>query len=288
MSQTIYSEVTDRIIAALERGVAPWQRPWVGSSIPHNLITHRPYRGINVLLLSVADYPDPRWMTFLQAKQLGAKVRRGEHGTRIVFRRWIETDEVLDDGTRKQVCLLRTFVVFNTAQVDGLDLAPIEASATATDDDACERARGIAAGYLAAGGPRVVGGAAQAAYSPATDTVMVPAISQCVSAAAYYAVLNHELVHSTGHPTRLQRPGVSAFDHFGSDQYSREELIAEMGSAFLCGAAGLEARINNSASYLQCWIRVLRGDGRLVVQAASEAQRAADYILGAGVGEQEA
>ncbi len=274
MSDAIYAEITDRIVAALKRGVAPWQRQWVGSSLPHNLFSGRAYHGVNVLLLTATEYPDPRWITFVQAKNLGGKVRRGEHGTRIVFR-------------CPQVGLLKTHVVFNAAQVDGLGLVAIEPPAPATGGDAFARAREIAPGYQAAGGPCVIEGTDQAAYIPARDTVTVPALAQCVSPAAYYSVLFHELAHSTGHPTRLRRSGVSDLDHFGSERYSREELVAELASAFLCGASGVDPQVDNTAAYLAGWARSLRGDSTLIVRAAADAQRAADYVLGTRALEQD-
>jgi len=272
--QSVYQIVTEQIIKQLEAGVAPWHKPWT-TRTPLNLVSKREYRGINVFLLASLGFGSPYWLTYKQATEYGGHVRKGEHGTKVVF--WkIGTREVEDaDGEtieRKSV-LLRYYTVFNAEQCENIKSPDPERVITPIAE--CER---IVAGMP--NRPAIVQDA-RAWYRPANDTVGIPSRQAFSLAEEYYSTLFHELTHSTGHPSRIGREGIEKLNTFGSESYSKEELIAEMGAAMLAGVAGIERKtIANSAAYLQSWVDVLKSDSRMVVLAASQAQKAADYIRG--------
>jgi antirestriction protein ArdC len=278
----VYQVVTDRVIALLEQGTVPWHKPWHGGDqLPQNLVSRKPYRGVNVFLLHAMSYESPYWVTFKQAQELGGNVRKGEHACPVVFWKWLDTDERDPKGNAKQVPMLRYYSVFNVAQCDGLKVPVIEDQGR--QHSTIETAEKIVAGMPKR--PEVRQGQSRAYYSPAGDYVGMPSPEAFDNGEAYYNVLFHELTHSTGHQSRLNRKGVAGeegeWSAFGSNSYSKEELVAEMGAAFLCGHAGIvERTLDNSASYVASWLQRLKDDVRLVVQAAAQAQKAADYILG--------
>jgi antirestriction protein ArdC len=271
---SVYEIITQQILAELEKGEIPWRKPW-RTLPPVNLISKKPYRGINVFLLALQGCGSQYWLTFNQAKQLGGNVRRGEHGTKIVFWKFdsYETETADGETEERKSAMLRYYTVFNLEQTEGL-----KALLTLPPASPIESAEEIAKGMP---NPPAFEQDAQAAYIPSRDVVTMPSRTAFIGQAEYYSTLFHELVHSTGHAKRLAREGFDTPQKFGSDSYSREELIAEMGSAMLCGVAGIEQNtVGNSAAYLRGWISRLRGDSRLVVSAASAAQKAADYIRG--------
>lgn len=282
-SVNVYEIVTERIIEQLEAGTAPWRKPWKASADgPRNIDGYR-YRGVNVwLLLTEAQahgYSSPYWMTFKQAKAKGGSVRKGEKSTVIVFWKRIRiTDK--ETGEPKIIPMLRYFRVFNLDQTEDVKLpkrvAEEQAAVTEVELDPITEAEAIAAGYPA--GPRVLTNGSEAVYQPGTDTVTVPPLRAYQEPGEYYSTLFHELGHSTGHKDRLDR--FKGDQRFGSHDYGREELVAEMTSAFLAAEAGIETTAENSAAYLRGWIQVLREDSRAVVVAAGAAQRAAEHILG--------
>jgi antirestriction protein ArdC len=271
---SVYSIVTEQILMQLESGVAPWHRPWT-TQFPKNLVSGRGYRGINVFLLTSSGYGSPYWLTYKQATERGGHVRKGEHGTRVVF--WkIGTREVENaDGetNEKTSVLLRYYTVFNVEQCDGI--AAPDAERVVNPIEECERI------VRQMPNPPAMDQDSRAWYRPSTDTVGMPARNAFHSAEEFYSTLFHELTHSTGHPKRVGREAIEKLNTFGSESYSKEELIAEMGAAMLCGVAGIERKtLANSAAYLRSWINVLKSDSRMVVSAASQAQKAADYIQG--------
>lgn len=314
MRQDVYGSVTDRILAALEQGTAPWRRPWVGGG-PINVRSGRPYRGINIFLLGMTEYGDPRWGTFKAMQETAVKtaidegreiitetrmvggypkvtyfeivngekvwfgggVRKGEKGTSIILwktvqkKRASEGDEAADDTYR----LLRMYSVFNAEQVDGLP-----EYVTEYEHEPIERAQMVVDGYV---GPAVLYGGDRAYYSPPKDLVRCPELGQFHTAEGFYSTLYHELVHSTGHEKRLARLEPALF---GTDPYAKEELVAEMGAAMLCGVAGIDNQ-DESASYVHGWLKRLQDDRKLVVSAAAQAQKACDLILGTTFGEME-
>ena len=276
MAPSVYDVITARIIEKLEAGCVPWRKPWNAETGAPRNIRGTFYRGVNVFLLGCQSYSDPRWLTFNQARALGGSVRKGERATPVVFWKWLD---VMDPGTKgtERVPMLRYYSVFNVEQTDGLNLPTLEKPAREHQPiEACER---IAKGYT--GGPSLIQGGGVACYSPSSDIVRMPQPESFTDPESYYSVLYHELAHSTGHRSRLARDGVVNPVRFASHDYSREELVAEMCAAFLAGTAGIEPKtLDNSASYIASWLRVLRKDNRAVVIAAGQAQRAADWILG--------
>ena len=278
---TPYDVITDRIIKCLESGTAPWRRPWGGRfRFPRNLISGKEYRGINVFLLSAANYESPYWVTYKQAQSLGGSVRKGEKSLPIVF--WSTFEKDNGEGEKpSKIPFLRYYSGFNLAQCDGIpgDKIPADEGAPRKPFEAIEACQAIVRGMPKA--PPIDHGYGGACYVPSLDTVRMPRPESFDSPAAYYAVLFHELGHSTGHSSRLARKAtVGDWGSFGSDSYGREELVAEMTAAFLCGQSGIEtATIDQSASYIENWLRAIRQDAKLVVTAAAQAQKAADWIL---------
>jgi antirestriction protein ArdC len=278
----VYEVITSRIIQQLESGTAPWHKPWKArgkNGLPRNLVSGREYRGINVWTLLASGYADPQWLTFRQARQLDGYVRQGEAGLPIVYwkfgRREVEDG---DDIMEKRSVLCLYFTVFNVEQCEGLKIQadPAESQLPVQPIATCEH---VVARW--SGKPVIKHGGDFASYSKVLDSVQMPEKPSFDSVEEYYNTLFHELAHSTGHPARLNRSSLTDFERFGDHNYSREELVAEMGAAFLAGYCGIENRtIHNSAAYLANWLNALKKDSRLVLVAASQAQKAVDLILG--------
>lgn len=276
---TVYEVITDRIVRMLDEGTVPWRKPWRAADMPRS-VRGRAYRGINLWLLLHRGYSDPRWLTFKQAQQLGGRVRPHQKGTPVVLWKPLMVPDPNDSTRQKKVLLLRYYTVFNVEQCDGLTLPMLKVAENT--DDPIHAALAIVSRYAENDGPSIEqDGINRAYYVPVTDSIHTPRFATFESAAAFYATQFHEMGHSTGHESRLNRKGVSTFDHFGSGQYAKEELVAEMTAAFLAGEAGLDpATIENSAAYIASWKRALTDDPKLVVSAAAQAQKAADLILG--------
>jgi antirestriction protein ArdC len=277
--QSVYEIVTEQIIKQLESGVAPWHRPW-RTEPPCNLISGKEYRGINPFLLAPQGYGSRYWLTFNQTNNLGGHIRKGEKSSIVTFWKIGEERVVKStDGTERKTrpFLLRFYHVFNIEQTEGIaeKLGLGKASPRIPSLDQCQA--------IVSGMPNrpAITQDGRAWYRPSTDTVGIPSRSAFNSAEEYYSTLFHELTHSTGHTSRIGREGIEQLNTFGSDSYSKEELVAEMGAAMLCGVTGIvPATLSNSAAYLNSWIDRLRGDAQLIVSAASQAQKAADYIQG--------
>ncbi|MFS0841322.1 ArdC family protein [Paenibacillus sp. 1P03SA] len=270
MSEKIYDIITSRMIHLLEQGVVPWRRPWaVGGAV--NWKSQKPYRGINTILLEPGEYA-----SFKQVTEAGGKVKKGEKGHMVVFWTWIEKEDE-KTGELEKIPFLRYYTVFEiNKQCEGLTS---KRGDTTFEHDPIEAAERICKSYP--GAPPVRFASGRAFYRPSQDFVSVPPICDYPKAEEYYSTLFHELVHSTGHATRLKRPGITEFGQFGDENYSKEELVAEIGAAMLCGLAGIDnSTIDNSAAYVASWLRKLKDDNRFIVQAASQAQKAADYKLG--------
>ena len=275
MPRTPYDVVTDRIIAKLEAGVVPWRKPWSGrAGMPKNLTSGKEYRGVNVFLLHCLGYESPYFLTFNQAKKLGGYVCQGERGCPVVFWKWFEKED--ENGETKRLPVLRYYTVFNVAQCKDVEAPAIEVPER--QHNSIEAAEQLVQAMPNA--PEIRHGLRGASYNPTEDAVQMPRPEVFESGEAYYSTVFHELTHSTGHPSRLSRK-LETLTSFGSRDYSREELVAEMGAAFLCGEVSiLETNIEQSAAYIDGWLRRLRNDRRLVVTAAAQAQKASDYILG--------
>jgi antirestriction protein ArdC len=284
--------ITDRIVKLLEAGTVPWHKPWanrVGDALPRNAITKRHYRGINVFILASQSYSSPYWLTYREAERLGGHVSRDEHGTPIIFWKWLSREVETHDGTvaERHLPMLRYYTVFNVEQTEGCRL-PTDASPADTPAfspiEACEAVYANMPNR-----PKVEHGATvaitrgrrlEAYYTAGSDTVVMPRREAFDSAEFYYSVLFHELIHSTGAIHRLNRPTLNQALRFGDTNYSKEELVAEMGAAFLAGHTGIEqVTLPTSAAYLDGWVKALKGDVRLAIQAGAAAQKAVDYIL---------
>lgn len=277
----VYEIVTDKIVKLVEeKGHLPWHRPWnVTDRFPANLERpDTPYRGINFWMLLSAGYASPFWMTFNQCKKLGGKVKKGQKGTLVVFWKIKPKDE--NDETSRSKAILRYYYVFNLEQVEGipenkipevnkapkLDFSPLENCEKILSDMPISR-------------DIIEHGHNRAAYSPYFDKISMPNPEDFHGVEEYYATLFHELSHATGHEKRCNRKDAFG-SYFGKAKYSKEELVAEISSCFLCHTAGIENKtIDNSAAYIGGWLKKLKDDPRMLVFAASAAQKATDYIL---------
>ncbi len=286
MNNDVFQIITDRIIAQLEKGVVPWQKPWRGGEqMPRNLISGREYRGVNVFLLHAMSYESPYWLTYKQAGELGGHVKKGERACPVVFWKRLQVADKTEPSGSKAIPLIRYYSVFNVAQCENIpaDKIPVQNGSQREHCPITEAENVVAAMPRK---PEIRLGGGRACYSPSLDIVNMPKPEHFQSGQDYYSVLFHELTHATGHKSRLNRKGISGssdgeWSAFGSTPYAREELVAEMGAAFLSGHAGIvERTLDNSAAYVQSWLARLKEDSRLIVQAAAAAQKAADFILG--------
>lgn len=271
----IYQDVTDRIIEALEAGTVPWLRPWrdgKSGSIaePHNAVTGRPYSGINALLLGLAPYPSLGWLTYKQALELGGNVRKGEKGTHIIFWKF-EKGRDKDTGEVKVIPFARGYTVFNTDQCENLNPAKIKAPVPAVPS------AGSIAALAAMRGARTVFGGNRAFYTMQADFIAMPSADAFRTKADEESTYAHELTHWTGHPSRCNR---QFGKRFGDSAYAFEELVAEIGSAFLCAQEGIKLSGLQHPDYLANWLAVLKGDKRAIFTASSQAKKAVQFLRG--------
>ena len=273
----IYELVTKLIVERLEAGVIPWQMPWKsGGAIPRNLVSKKPYRGFNFWYLLSFGFERPFFLTFNQVKALGGSVKKGSRSYLVVFWKLFDVDK--EDKT-EQIPMLRYYRVFHIDDVEGIPEGKIPDTGSHDHDfrpiEACEK---LVNGWKDA--PAVRYGQTRAAYAPARDEILMPDPRTFFDDEKFYSVLFHEATHSTGHRKRLNRHEKFPDHRFGSKDYSMEELVAEMGAAYLCGLCGIENKtIDNSAAYIQSWLSKLKSDNRFIIQASGYAQKAVDYIL---------
>ncbi len=276
-----YQVITDRILEKMEAGQIPWQKPWHSLGSPRNYATQHVYTGINAFLLHFLSEGVPLFVTFQQVKKLGGNIRKGAKGFPIIFYHVTEKmkEGAQSDEDTERRAFVRYSTVFNVADVEGVNLIlPEEVTGK---HQPLEAAEAIVSSW--ADRPRLTSLDQRAYYVPGQDYVNIPAFGSFLNAEHYYKTLFHEFTHATGHPKRLHRPDLAGnMATKGAAGYAREELTAEMGAAFLCGAAGIspEATDENTAAYLQFWLGCLRNDKKLLIQAASHAQKAANLILG--------
>ena len=269
----IYGEITNRIMDQLNQGIIPWQKPWVASGAAVSHVTGKPYSLLNQMLLGRAG----EYVTYKQAQQKGGWIRKGEKASMVVFWKWMTVKDE-DTDEEKEVPLLRYYNVFHIDQCEGLEAKHTKPLQNSANADATAEA--IIADYVKREGVRLDHQEGDRAfYRPSTDTITLPLMRQFKEVAEYYSTAFHEMTHSTGHAKRLDRLEKTAF--FGSDAYSKEELIAEIGAAALVNRAGLETAksFRNSAAYIQSWLQALKNDKRFIVSAAGKAEKAVDYIL---------
>ena len=289
----VYEIVTNQVIDLLEQGKIPWSKPWRGGSagMPKNAISKKPYRGINVFLLAmtadVKGYDSSYWLTYKQSTDLGGNVKKGEKSTLVIFWKLLDKPDSSKkpgeiSGKSDSYMVLRYYNVFNIDQCENLDLSKLPDDAIDDTPDIdfspIESCENIVKHFIKR--PEIFHNEQRAYYSPSKDLINMPKRETFTSEQSYYATLFHELTHSTGHERRLKRKGIMEKAAFGDNVYSKEELVAEMGAAFLCGFCEIDNTIENTVAYLQGWLSKLKSDKRLVVQAAAQAQKAADYILG--------
>ena len=273
----IYAEVTSRIIDQLEQGIIPWQKPWIASGQAVSRATGKPYSLLNQMILGRGG----EYVTFKQCQQEGGKVKKGEKSRLVVFWKWIEQEDE-ETGEKKEVPFLRYFNVFHIDQCEGLTAKYTQPlPQTVEDIPETKIPEDIIYEYLGREGVHMTHEQGDRAfYRPSTDTVVLPIRQQFVSTAEYFSTAFHELVHSTGHKSRLDR--LDKVAAFGSDDYSKEELVAEIGAAALVNHSKLETShsFRNSAAYLQNWLQVLKDDKRFIISAAGKAEKAVNLILG--------
>ncbi len=286
MRQDVYQKITDRIVSDLEQGVRPWFKPWSAGHGEGRIVRPLrangiPYQGINVLMLwgeaIEKGYASPIWMTFKQALDLKANVRKGEHGSLVVYADKIirtETDTATGEEAERAIPFMKGYTVFNVEQIEGLPehyyAKPAPRSETVQRIERAEI-------FFAATGARVVHGGSRACYVPSTDHVHMPCIDFFRDSESYYATLAHEVAHWTRHKSRLDRE--FGRKRFGDEGYAMEELVAELGSAFLSADLELTPEVQEDhAAYIASWIKVLKDDKRAIFTAASHAQRAADFL----------
>lgn len=298
----IYQTVTDRIISIIERGTIPWRKNWsAGSGIPKNLVSKKEYRGVNIFLLSASQYSSPYWLTFAQAKSKNGTVLKGEKSSLVIF--WklplkqgtggTEETEAVTPVTsvtpekqfNRSAPILRYYNLFNLEQCDGIS-APTDPEETVNPFSPIEKCEQIIAGYK--NRPDIHYGGNRAFYRASEDRVQMPHEHTFNTSEDFYQVLLHELSHSTGHKSRLARKEVVERNEFGADDYSSEEICADLSASMLCAVAGISNQtIEMSASYINGWLSVLRSDKKAIVVAAARAQASADHILGKTFTEEE-
>jgi antirestriction protein ArdC len=282
MKRDLYTEVSARIVAELEAGAAPWIKPWSatpGANTPCNAVTNRPYSGCNVVLLwmaQAAGHRTPRYLTFKQALELGGHVRKGERGTKVYFVKQLQVrDEGADDSSgARLVPMMREYIVFNVDQCDGLPESVITGKPMRVrNPDARDE---LADAFLQSTGADIREGHGEAFYVPSRDFISMPAFAGFKGADHFYNVAFHELTHWSAHKSRLDR---DLKNRFGSKNYAAEELIAELGAAFLCAEFGFDGDLRH-AGYIGHWIELLKADKRAFFTACSQASKAADYLRG--------
>lgn len=278
----LYREVSDRVLAELQQGSAPWIKPWsatAGQNVPHNAVTGRPYTGSNVILLWITatknGYAAPAWLTYKQAQEAGGNVRKGEHGKKVYFVKQLIVKDKSADAADDDMCkipMLREYTVFNVAQCEGLperitnSISKPARNKETRDQEAHE--------FLTASGAEIREGMGEAYYAPGKDVIFLPAFTAFKNAHSFYGTAFHELGHWTGAEQRLDR---KFGKRFGDQAYAAEELVAELASAFLCAEFDFDGELRH-AGYIAHWIKLLKDDSHAFFTAASKAQAAADYL----------
>lgn len=273
---SVYQIITNKIIEKLEQGVVPWRKPWVNGQAV-NWVTQKPYRGINALIVEPGEYATKK-----QILAAGGRIKKEEMRKSQIIVYWLWKEIKSEGGEGKEGEETKKFAkplyyqVWNIkTQVDGLES---KRTAQTFEHDPIEEAEEIYKGFV---GPSYTFQSGQATYTPFTDVINVPPIKDFPNCNEYYSTLFHEMAHSTGHRERLNRQGITSTVAFGDETYSKEELVAEMCAAMLCGVAGIDnSTIDNSAAYIKGWMSKIKDDPKLILTASSQAQKASDYILG--------
>lgn len=281
MSNNVYQYVTDRIITELQKGRIPWKKSWHGEKAI-NYVTRKEYQGINLLLL---PYPG-EYLTFKQVTELKGTVKKGEHANMIVYYNWYVKDTGKKDSNGKPITesipVLRYYNVFHISQTEGIK-TKCKPYITDNTNNIIEQAEKVVNDYITREKIKlnIITGSDEACYIPSNDEIVMPNIQQFTGSNEYYSTLFHESVHSTGNVNRLDRTSKQKTHRFGSQDYSKEELVAEIGSSILCNRIGIEMpeTFQNSVAYIQSWLKVLKDDIKMIVIAAGQANKAVNYIM---------
>lgn len=267
MKTVAKDKILNTIIEQLENGTVPWRKPWnTKLTAPRNGASGHYYQGLNFFVLLSTDYTDQRWYTFNQAKKLGGNIKEGEKGTSIFFWSFFDTED--ENQKPKSVPYVKLFTVFNHAQCEGLPEEEVKAPENKLASDIVEGFKNK---------PEIIYGKNLACYIPSSDKIYMPSFETFHSEGEFYSTLFHEMVHSTGHETRLDR---KLSTNFGDEDYSTEELIAELGAAYLCAQCGIDNTIENTSSYINNWLKKLRADKNALFTASTKSQKAVNMILG--------
>ena len=267
----IYQEITDSIIAELEKGATPWVKPWnAPQGADKNIVSQKPYRGINRLILAMhgLNYSVPVWGTYKQWDELGGNVRKGEKGTKIVF--WSKASKENEQGEKSEYAFAKAYFVFNVAQVEGIEIVP--SSDKLNDNQKIEQCEQ----RIKDTGAKIIHGGDTACFIPSSDIIKMPEIGTFLSSENYYATAFHELTHWTSEKNRCDRD--LSKGRFGNSEYAFEELVAELGAAFLCSQHGIKGDLRH-AGYIENWLKVLKNDNKAIFKASALAQAATDYIM---------
>lgn len=271
----MYAIINNMILDKLQQGMPPWKQTWNSFGPARNYLSGKPYRGINALILGNSGFEYPLFMTFLQAKELGGCIKKGSESIPVIYYKKLQIEK---DEDVKSIPFLRYYNVFNIDCVEGIRFK----LPTRYQNDPIDRCESIVAGMI--NKPAIEHGGDEPHYNAMEDKVKIPARGNFTNSEEYYATLFHELSHSSGHRSRLNRESLIKPSLYGSREYCREELIAEIATCFLCGEAGIGNNvIDNSASYIKFWqdrlVHILKDDNKAFVRASAQAQKATDYIL---------
>lgn len=288
----LYQQVTNRIITHLEKGEIPWRKTWSGYGLARNLATNHIYTGINMILMNCLPYPIPYYMTFKQVQEKGGRIKQGAKAELVFYFNILFKDKADNTISKEQASILerqgaevkvlkylKYYNVFNIKDIEGIEYASPDI--TLNPHEKLERCENIILNMPNA--PEMIHqDLSQAYYNKVHDFVNMPEIGQFQSPEEYYVTFFHELAHATGHQKRVNRPGITEAEKFGDKKYSEEELIAEMAASFLSAQVSIDYDpiIENTAAYLQGWLKVLKEDKMFIFKVAAEAQKAADYVLG--------
>lgn len=267
-------EINEKILAALENGIVPWRKPWTAAEVPRNFYSDKQYHGINQMVLALAGYERNLFITFKQLKNIGGKVRRGEKGHLVCYWQKQQPKENTEGTEQKPKAFLKHYFVFNISQCEDIPEQFLPPERTSAVLPSCEA---IVKGMPDC--PKIVHKDQGAFYDIDGDYINMPKKKSFASDAAYYSTLFHEMVHSTGHSKRLNRPGVTEMAPFGGAVYSLEELVAEIGACYLQSLTGITGEFDQSTAYIQNWLNVLQNDRWFIFKACSDAQRALVHIL---------
>ena len=281
MSEKVENLIVNLLLESLDKGVVPWRCPFL-TLTPRNLISKKPYRGINILLLGMRGFASPFWLTPKQVKEKKGTIKEGEHYTPILFSGFFRKDPVsgklvgANKGDPGSFFLNKFYKGFNVEQCEGIEAPKVGEN---TPHSPIESAEAIVNGYV--GAPTIQHGGGQACYIPSLDHIKMPPKENFSKTEEYYSTLFHELTHSSGAEHRLNRKGITDPVKYASHNYSYEELIAECGAAFLCGHAGIHtSTLDNSAAYIGGWLTKLKSERKWLLDASREAMKATDHIIG--------